>query len=138
MASNTNKKDGNSFEAELCDTLSKMGFWAHNMAQTQTGQPADILAVIDKKAFLIDCKLCSSKGFALSRVEPNQETAMDYWWKCGNGFGWFAVKCLDKIVMISKYEIDQLKRAGINFLTPDMISDYGTSLDLWRTAVTWK
>lgn len=138
MAANTNKRDGNSFEAELCEILSEMGFWAHNMAQTQAGQPADVLAVINQRAYLIDCKLCTSKGFALSRIEPNQETAMEYWKYCGNGVGWFAVKYLEKIVMISKLTIDQLKKAGTNFLTPDMIAEYGTSLEMWRTAATWK
>ena len=40
----SNKKLGNSFEAELCEILSMYGFWAHNLAQNSDGQPADVLA----------------------------------------------------------------------------------------------
>ena len=53
----SNKKLGNSFEAELCEILSQHGFWAHNLAQNAAGQPADVIAVKDGEAFLIDCKV---------------------------------------------------------------------------------
>ena len=88
----TNKTLGNSFETELCERLSEYGFWATNLAMTKAGQPADIVAVRNKIAYLIDAKVCSSKGFALSRVEENQELAMTLWEECGNGQGWFAIK----------------------------------------------
>lgn len=57
-----NKIAGNRFEAELCGILAEHGFWAHNMAQNQAGQPADIIAVKDGWAVLIDCKLCSGNA----------------------------------------------------------------------------
>lgn len=41
----SNKSIGNNFETEFCELLAKNGFWAHNLAQNQTGQPADIIAV---------------------------------------------------------------------------------------------
>ena len=88
----TNKKAGNSFEAELCEELAKHGFWAHNMTQNQTGQPADVIAVRDNKAYLIDCKVCSHDEFPLSRIEPNQESAMNLFRMCGNGHSYFALK----------------------------------------------
>ena len=51
-----NKTMGNHFEEELCELLAEQGFWAHNLAQNQVGQPADVLAVRDNIAVLIDCK----------------------------------------------------------------------------------
>ena len=88
----TNKKLGNDFEQELCEKLSEYGFWVHSLAMNKAGQPADILAVKDRKAYLIDAKVCSSRGFALSRVEENQHLAMTLWYERGNGQGWFALK----------------------------------------------
>ena len=55
----TNKKLGNTFEAELCEILFEEGFWAHNLAQNQAGQPADVLAARNGRTYLIDCKVCS-------------------------------------------------------------------------------
>lgn len=40
-----NKKLGNNFETEFCEILSAHGFWVHNLAQNQAGQPADVIAV---------------------------------------------------------------------------------------------
>lgn len=97
----SNKKLGNDFEQELCDILSGYGFWVHNLAMNKSGQPADIIAVRNKVAYLIDAKVVSTKqGFALSRVEDNQDLAMDIWNEKGNGQGWFALKVKDKIFMI--------------------------------------
>lgn len=100
----TNKKLGNTFEAELCETLFQKGFWAHNLAQNQAGQPADVLAVRNGVAYLIDCKVCSDNKFALSRVEENQSSAMELWRDSGNGEGWFALKIEDDVVMIRSGE----------------------------------
>lgn len=88
----TNKKLGNGFEAELCDLLAEHGWWAHNMAQNQVGQPADVIAVKDNIAVLIDCKVCSSNRFPLSRMECNQEGAMTLWEQRGNAYCYFAMK----------------------------------------------
>lgn len=96
-----NKTLGNNFEQELCEKLSEYGFWVHNLAMNKSGQPADIIAVKNKIAYLIDAKVCSNKGFALSRVEENQELAMTLWEERGNGQGWFAIKIpTDAIYMI--------------------------------------
>ena len=138
MGTNSNKKEGNAFETEFCELLGKMGFWVHNMAQSQVGQPADVIAVCNHKAALIDCKVCSAKGFALSRIEPNQETAMEHWKQCGNGTSWFAIRFADEIYMVSKVEIDRLKRLNVTFLTQADLEEYGTSLELWGTALKWR
>ena len=76
MSTNNNKKNGNHFEEEFCELLALHGFWAHNMAQNQVGQPADVIAVKNGIPVLIDCKECETNRFPLSRIEGNQEGAI--------------------------------------------------------------
>ena len=76
MSTNNNKKNGNHFEEEFCELLALHGFWAHNMAQNQVGQPADVIAVKNGIPVLIDCKECETNRFPLSRIEGNQEVTM--------------------------------------------------------------
>ena len=87
-----NKTLGNHFEGELCELLAENGFWAHNLAQNQTGQPADVIAVKNNIAMLIDCKVCSNDRFVLSRSDENQEMAMTLWEQRGNAECYFAIK----------------------------------------------
>ena len=105
----SNKKVGNDFEREFCEILSAYGFWVHNLAQNQTGQPADVIAVRDGKAFLIDCKVCSTGRFQLKRIEENQQLAMEHWLDMGNDEVWFALKLDDNIVMINYLDLMCLK-----------------------------
>ena len=105
----SNKKVGNDFEREFCEILSEYGFWVHNLAQHQTGQPADVIAVRDGKAFLIDCKVCSTGRFQLKRIEENQQLAMEHWLDMGNDEVWFALKLDDNIVMINYLDLMCLK-----------------------------
>ncbi len=99
----SNRAVGNAFEQELCQLLFEEGFWAHNLKQDNAGQPADVIAVRNQTAYLIDCKDCSAKGFDLRRIEDNQVTAMQLWNECGNGQGWFAIKVNDEIFMIPSF-----------------------------------
>ena len=126
----TNRKLGNDFEAELCELLFNHGFWTHNLAQNQAGQPADVLAVRNKVAYLIECKVCSGKGFPLSRVEENQDSSMTLWNECGNGEGWFAIKIAEKIFMIPHFTI----RAFMNVksvMSPQDIFECGKTIEKW-------
>ena len=88
----SNRAAGNAFEMEFSELLYAYGFWVHRLTQDSAGQPADVIAVKERTAYLIDCKDCSAKGFDLRRVEENQITAMQLWHECGNGQGWFAIK----------------------------------------------
>lgn len=126
----TNKKLGNTFETEFCEILGKHGYWVHNMAQNAAGQPADVIAVRDRIAFLIDCKVCSKNCFSLSRVEENQHFAMEFWAMCGNGEGWFALKVEDEIFMIPHYSIVELsyRQSSLNLTE---IKEYGVKLERW-------
>jgi Holliday junction resolvase len=129
----TNKKLGNDFEQELCEKLSEYGFWCHNMALNKSGQPADIIAVKNKIAYLIDAKVVSSpRGFTLSRVEENQDLAMDLWNERGNGQGWFAFKIAktNEIYVMPHFTIKALM-ATQSTLSIIEILQMGKSLDKW-------
>lgn len=128
----TNKKLGNTFEQELCEKLAEYGFWTHNLAMNKSGQPADIIAVKNKQAYLIDAKVVSSpRGFALSRVEENQDLAMDLWNECGNGQGWFAFKLpTNEIYMLPHFTIKALM-VSQSKLSCAEIFQIGKSLEKW-------
>ena len=128
-----NKTLGNNFEQELCEKLSEYGFWTHNLAMNKAGQPADIIAVRNKAAYLIDAKVCFNKGFALSRVEDNQELAMSLWFERGNGQGWFALKVpTDEIYMIPYLIIKAYKHTQSS-LSFSQIHELGQPLGKWVT-----
>lgn len=128
----SNKAVGNHFEADLCEILFQNGFWAHNMAQTQAGQPADVIAVKNQKAYLIDCKVCTTgKGFDLRRVEDNQEMAMTLWRERGNKEGWFAIRLPDGTIHMVSFLTIRLLRAMRTNLTEGLIRENGWPLKEW-------
>ena len=125
-----NKKLGNTFESELCEILFKHGFWSHNMAQNQAGQPADVIATKNGESYLIDCKVCSDSRFPLSRVEENQSLSMELWEACGNGDGWFALKVPEEIIMIP-YSIIKALSYEKSVLSMTDIRECGVTLERW-------
>lgn len=128
----SNKKSGNQFEAELCEILSAYGFWCHNMAQNAAGQPADVIAVKNGRAYLIDCKVCSTnKGFALRRMEENQDLAMELWNECGNGQGWFAIKLPNDDVFMLPHFLIKASRNTQSHLSTGEIFELGKPLEKW-------
>lgn len=100
----TNKKIGNDFEDEFCLILFDAGYWVHRLNQNASGQPADVIAAKDGKAYLIDCKVCSRGGFRLSRIEENQALSMKMWDARGNGTGWFAIQTRDGQIFMLPHE----------------------------------
>ena len=129
----SNRSLGNSFETELCELLSSYGFWVHPMRQDNSGQPADIIAVKNKKAYLIDAKVCSNNKFPLSRVEENQYLAMDLWRECGNGLGWFALKIRDtdnQIYMINHFAMQAYRNQQAS-LSAREIFEIGVPIEKW-------
>lgn len=127
----TNKKIGNDFESEFCQLLFEQGFWVHNMTQNAAGQPADVIAVKDHKALLVDCKVCTRKGFALSRVEENQHLSMDLWRDRGNGEAWFAVKTIEgEIIMLPHFTIKALMTV-MSVMNLEVLREYGTPFGKW-------
>lgn len=125
-----NKKLGNDFELDFCEILFKEGFWVHNLAQNASGQPADVIAVRDGKAYLIDCKVCSPRGLDFSRIEENQDLSMGLWTACGNGYGLFAVLIDGQIMMISRFIINTLRNQKSRMSKLD-IKQYGILLEEW-------
>lgn len=127
----SNKRLGNTFERELADVLYKAGFWTHILSPNQAGQPADIISVRHGAAYLIDCKVCSTgKGFSLSRMEENQDLAMEFWRECGNGEAWFAIKCPDGIFMIPHVVVKTLRKSQA-VMTPTDIKLRGEGIEQW-------
>lgn len=127
----SNRKTGTTFESELCEILSQNGFWAHNLAQNSAGQPADVIAVRNKTAYLIDCKVCSRNKYSLSRMEDNQHFSMEFWRMCGNDEGWFALKLKDKtVVLIPHCTMEALSYEKSELNLKD-IMDYGITLERW-------
>lgn len=106
----SNKKLGNDFEQEFCKRLSKAGYWVHNFANRKNGQPADVIAVKDGAALLLDCKVCSNGIFDISRIELNQHLAMRKWERCGNGTAWFALKVEDEIYILPYSVLEKQKK----------------------------
>lgn len=111
-----NKKIGNRFEEEFCNTLAEHGFWVLNVAQGKSGQPADVIAVKDNRPFLIDCKVCSNlkQEFVTTRIEDNQVYAMELWEDSGNGLAWFALKFTETgmvyMVPYIRFKLDEKTR----------------------------
>jgi len=134
---NSNKKQGNSFERELCEKLAEHGFWAHNFAQNKDGQPADVIAVKYYYHTLIDCKLVSTKsGFPFSRFEENQRLSMRLfrergWYQC-----YLALKMPDgKIRMLDTTTIYGLESKDKHFLSMKEIDEYTMTFEEWLHVV---
>lgn len=125
-----NKKIGNTFELELCELLSQYGFWVHPLNANKSGQPADVIAVKNKVSYLIDAKVCSNNEFPLSRIEENQDLAMEMWKECGNGIGWFALKLGTQIYMISHF-VMKAYREKQSSLSAKEIFELGTPIERW-------
>ena len=126
-----NKKLGNDFEQELCEILADAGYWVHNFANRKNGQPADIIAVKNGGAYLIDAKVCSYEVFPFRRIEDNQHLAMDMWIECGNIEPYFALKCRNEIYMVGYRTIKDLMKKGKKQLNLEDMNKYGTRLATW-------
>ena len=126
-----NKKLGNDFEQELCEILYDAGYWVHNFANRKNGQPADIIAVKDGDAYLIDAKVCSYEVFPFRRIEDNQRLAMDMWIECNNIEPYFALKCRNEIYMVGYRTIKDLQKKGKKQLNFEDMNKYGTRLATW-------
>lgn len=126
----SNEKLGNDFERKFCEILSDNGFWVHNFAQNYDGQPADIIAVKNTLANLIDCKVCENDKFSFSRIEENQKLSMKLWEECGNGQGWFALKTSEGIFMIELLDLLELSKSKKSLNLSDII-EYSIPLECW-------
>ena len=127
-----NKQAGNNFEREFCEQLARDKFWAHFMGGSKNGQPADIIAVRNEHAYLIDAKDCQNDRFVLSRIENNQDMAMRYWEMCGNNQGIFALNTSKGVYMLRYGVVQMLEIVGIKSLNMQAIEQYCTPYEEWR------
>ena len=123
-----NKKLGNSFEQEFCEILFLHGFWVHNLAQNQAGQPADVIAVKNGIPYLIDCKACTNGTFNKNRIEENQRLSMQLWDDSGNNAGVFAVKFGKNIYMAQIFVFDYTDKVN---LPEKFFQEYAKPLGEW-------
>lgn len=124
----SNKKLGNSFEQEFCEILFLHGFWVHNLAQNQAGQPADVIAVKNGIPYLIDCKVCTNGTFNKNRIEENQRLSMQLWDDSGNNAGLLAVKFGENIYMAQIFVFDYTDKVN---LPEKFFQEYAKPLDEW-------
>lgn len=128
----SNKKIGNTFESDFCDLLYAHGYWAHNLTQNASGQPADVIAAKNGTSYLIDCKVCHSNRFSMARMEENQDLSMKLWESCGNGEGWFAVLINGQVYMI-KHSVVKCFENRQSYMSKSDIETYGTLIGEWLT-----
>lgn len=126
-----NKYLGNKFEKELSEILYDAGYWVHLLNQNKNGQPADIIAVKNGKAYLIDAKECTWEIFQFRRMEYNQELSMGLWIECGNTTPYFALKARNEIYMVSYEFIKELAEQGKKQLNLEDMNKYGVRLATW-------
>jgi Holliday junction resolvase len=129
-----NKQAGNNFERKFCEQLARDKFWVHFMGGSKNGQPADIIAVRNENAYLIDAKDCQNDRFVFSRIEDNQDMAMRYWEMCGNNQGIFALNTSKGVYMLRYGVVQVLEIAGIKSLNMQSIEKYCTPYEEWRLA----
>lgn len=127
-----NKKVGNGFETELAQLLYQKGFWVHNFANKAAGQPADIIAVKNGTAYLIDAKVCTHGTFDTRRVEENQKNSMFLWEQCGNySSAYFALKVDSRNIRMVRCNDILLARQHKQTLNFDEICEMSIDFDEW-------
>ena len=128
---NSNRKNGSTFEKELCRDLSKCGFWVHLMTQNSQGQPFDVIAARNGVSYPIDCKDCAKDIFKMERIEENQFSAMSLWKETGNGEGWFALRMMNGAVYFLSFTVIRNLLLMKTVLSASEIREVGISLGEW-------
>ena len=107
----SNKAKGSSFEKFFGTWLSQNGYWAHVLSDNKNGQPFDIFAAKAGTPYAFDCKECETDRFQLSRMEPNQISAMNRWIETGNDKAYFAIKfCTTYNIYVVPFQILNTER----------------------------
>ena len=100
-----------------------------------TKQPADMIAVRNENAYLIDAKDCENDRFVFSRIENNQDSAMRFWELCGNNQGLFALKTSEGVYMLPYGRIQTLEALGYKSLNMMQIKANSIPYKVWREGV---
>ena len=123
----SNKSSGNAFERDLAQYMARKGYWAHIFQDNRNGQPFDIVLAKDGDVQVGDCKVCERDTFSLSRMEPNQISAMTYWMECGNKDPWYFIllEMSDLVVKIRFSDLIQARKDGTKTLNADQVQQMG-------------
>ena len=133
-----NKKTGSRFEYEVADRLREMGWWVHLLTQNSAGQPADLIAVQNNRAVLIDCKVCQNNRFRLDRIEPNQESAFKAWRWAQNRHYLLVLGLKDGTIKALNIDPVIMLKDTLSELSEDLILQVGVSLERVMERVLWK
>lgn len=128
----SNKTAGSRFEKEFAGILADHWFWVHLFQDNKNGQPCDVIAVKNGRAYLIDCKDCQSEIFPLSRIEENQINAMILFSMMGNAPGMFAIRFPDRKIYLLQYtKLQELQEAGFKRINETVCRTQGIPLEQW-------
>lgn len=133
-----NKRAGTRFEHEVAQRLREMGWWVHLLTQSAEGQPADIIAVRNGRAVLIDCKVCQNNWFKLDRIEPNQESAYRMWKKALNYDYLLVLKLKDIAVRALPLGSVLAAKESVSGLSKDVVLQGGIELERAMDNVIWR
>ena len=110
-----NKQIGNEFEWQMCDILSKRGFWVHFISPNRSGaQPFDLIIAKDGFAMAADCKTCEDHIFRFGRLEQNQIMAFEKWLACGNLCPVIYVKHKDCVYVVKYKDLKEKGKVDLN------------------------
>ena len=128
-----NVTDGARFEQKFCRILAENGFWVHRMSANHGGQqPADVIAMHQGTAYLIDCKVCKDSRFRFERMEPNQRSAMDLWLEKGGVSPMFALQDGNGDIWMLDYGWAVAKEeSGVNSILCAKGGSFMRPLDEW-------
>lgn len=128
----SNKTAGSRFEKEFAGILADHWFWVHLFQDNKNGQPCDVIAAKNGRAYLIDCKDCQSEIFPLSRIEENQINAMILFSMMGNAPGMFAIRFPDRKIYLLQYtKLQELQEAGFKRINETVCRTQGMPLEQW-------
>lgn len=126
----SNKSSGTGFERDFAEYMAEKGYWAHVFQDNRNGQPFDIILAKDGNTQAGDCKVCENDVFRLSRMEPNQISAMTRWVECGNGEPWYYIllERANQVFRVPFSKLLELKRSGQKMIDDTQIIQLGELL----------
>lgn len=127
----SNKHDGTTFERKFADILYRRGFWALNIPDGKNGQPFDIVAVRNNRAYAFDCKSCAGQRFLFSRIEENQRNAFYAWKTAGNDPAMLALYIPAAIYLLRYSDIRKLEKRNVHSLSVLGVKEHGIELGQW-------
>lgn len=130
----SNKSIGAAFEREFAEFMSDRGFWVHILQDNRNGQPFDVIAARNGYTYVFDCKVCEGNTFLLSRMEPNQISAMKLWEGCGNEKGMFVIayRKASQFCTIPFDRLMKLKEEGIKSLSIERAVQLSIEVCRWN------